>query len=85
MKIAVKSGLGKRPSRWDSGTVIHISQMVIRNPLLVVSGVVIIPRHTKHQDRGGLEGGKESMGTLNDMMVVVTIRIVDSASCGQQF
>ena len=48
-----------------------------KNPLLVVGGVVIIPRSTKYQDRGRLEGVKESMGTLNDMTVVVTVRTVD--------
>ena len=56
-----------------------------KNPLLVVGGVVIIPRSTKYQDRGRLEGVKESMGTLNDMTVVVTVRTVDMATCGQQF
>ena len=56
-----------------------------KNPLLLVGGVVIIPRSTKYQDRGRLEGVKESMGTLNAMTVVVTVRTVAMAICGQQF
>ena len=56
-----------------------------KNPLLVVGGVVIIPRSTKYQDRGRLEGVKESMGTLNAMTVVVTVRTVAMAICGQRF